>query len=109
MTYAVTVSPNPHVYNRDAGSGLGPEQEFHMLIHGKTVTKRGNRFFAVPKPENRAGRIAMLTQLPANLWARVLASPVGGHVICNQKRADGRRDARMARLARGATRRFAKC
>jgi hypothetical protein len=36
----------------------------------------------------------------------VMRSPVGSHVICNQKRADGRRDARMARQVRVQIARF---
>jgi hypothetical protein len=67
------------------------------ILHGRLVYYAHGRFFAVAKPENRAGRIARLGVFPRNLWDKVLRAPVGGHVICNQKRADGRRDARMAR------------
>ena len=79
-----------------------------MILHGKPVRYIKGRYFAIPHVENRAGRIAMLTEIPANLWQRVMRSPVGSQVICNQKRADGRRDARMARLARASAPRFSR-
>jgi hypothetical protein len=78
-----------------------------MKLHGKEVRRVGTRYFAIPHLENRAGRIAMLSEIPSNLWQRVMRSPVGSQVICNQKRADGRRDARMARITRASAPRFA--
>lgn len=78
------------------------------LLHGRLVTYRNGRYFAVPKPFHRVDHIAHLTQLSANLWQRVMRSPVGSQVIVNQKRADGRRDARMARMTRASAPRYGR-
>lgn len=78
------------------------------LLHGRVVRFHNGRYFAVPKPFNRADHIAHLTQLCGNLWQRVMHAPVGAQVIVNQKRADGRRDARMARLTRGSQPRYGR-
>lgn len=78
------------------------------LLHGRPVRLVGGRYFAVPKPFSRADYIASLTQMAGNLWQRVMRSPVGAQVIVNQKRADGRRDARQARLTRASQPRYGR-
>jgi hypothetical protein len=73
-----------------------------LTLFGRPVKRVGTRFFAVQKPLTMSERIhaATLTGGRLPLWQRVMQSPVGSTVICNQKSAEGRRNARWARVAR---------
>lgn len=70
-----------------------------VRLHGKTVAFIRGRYFAIPKPQTMTGRIHSATLEGGNLpqWQRVMRSPVGSTIICNQKRADGRRNGMWSR------------
>lgn len=68
-------------------------------LFGVAVRKVGTRYFAIPRPQtlfdiNCARSHSMLN---GNQWQAIMRQPLGGHVICNQKRADARRAARWDR------------
>src|SRR5665213_1297412 len=70
----------------------------YKTIQGRMCVRDGNRWLAVPKPTSLTDRIALATT--ANLrtsWDRIMDSPQGGHVICNQERAHKRRIGRWSR------------
>jgi hypothetical protein len=61
-------------------------------IQGRVCRLVGRRWLAIPKPASLTDRIALSTTDGLRTsWQRIMESPVGGHVICNQKRADSRR------------------
>lgn len=64
-------------------------------LFGMPVRKAGTRYFAVPRPQGLADRIAQASHsmIDGNRWQAIMRQPLGGHVICNQKRADARRAA----------------
>lgn len=70
-----------------------------VMLNGQPVRKQGSRFFALPKAQGLADRIAAASHsmLDGNRWQKIMQQPLGGHVICNQKRADARRASRWAR------------
>lgn len=70
-----------------------------VMLNGVPVRKQGTRFFAIPRALGLADRIAEASHsmLNGNRWQAIMRQPIGGHVICNQKRADARRGARWAR------------
>lgn len=70
-----------------------------VLLNGVPVRKQGTRYFAIPRTLGLADRIAQASHsmLEGNKWQAIMRQPLGGHVICNQKRADARRAARWAR------------
>jgi hypothetical protein len=69
------------------------------LLHGKEVFIYRGRYFAVPRLENLAGKIAIASHecLRGGSWQHVLSQPLGSRVLVNQKRADARRDAAWRR------------
>ena len=69
------------------------------LLYGRKVQRVGRRLFAVQKPHSLTERIHAHTLSSGTLpkWQRVMTSPVSSHVICNQKRADGRRTSMWSR------------
>lgn len=70
-----------------------------VVLHGRVLQKQGKRYFAVPKQSTLTDRIAQrTTENLRTSWDKIMDSPLGGHVICNQKRADARRDAFMRRM-----------
>lgn len=73
-----------------------------MFLYGdkhKPVRRINGRYFAIPKPATLTERIHARTLERGDLprWHRVMSSPVGSTVICNQKRADGRRSSMWSR------------
>lgn len=60
-------------------------------IHGRICVKRGNRFFAVPKPATRTDRAATRSAsgVGRNYWPDRVEMQSGGgrraHVIANQR------------------------
>lgn len=70
------------------------------ILHGRAVYRVGTRYFALPREQTLADKIAAASHegLTGKAhWDKIMESPLGGHVICNQKRADARRDARWRR------------
>jgi hypothetical protein len=69
------------------------------IIHGRLCKLVGNRWLAIPKPASLTDRIALHTTAGLRTsWTRIMESPQGGHVICNQDRAHKRRISKWSRL-----------
>ena len=69
-----------------------------VMLHGRQVRKVGTRYFAIPKSASLTDRIARhATATLRPSWDKIMDSPLGGHVIINQKRADGRRAAKWSK------------
>ena len=57
----------------------------YAVVHGRTVLRKGKRYYAIPKPCGTAQTIAMQTSLQGN-WNRIEAQPRGSRVIVNHHR-----------------------
>jgi hypothetical protein len=71
---------------------------FIRTIHGRSCRLVDGRWMALPKVASLTDRVAMrTTQGLRTSWERIMESPIGGHVICNQDRAHKRRIGRWSR------------
>lgn len=57
----------------------------YAVVHGKTVEKRGHRYFAIPRPSGWAQQISERTNLAGN-WNRIELQPRNSRLIINHHR-----------------------
>lgn len=57
----------------------------YAVVHGRTVIKRGRRYFAIPKPAGTAQAISERTNLVGN-WNRIESQPRNSRLIINHHR-----------------------